>query len=63
MSGFELVKHVKDLRPEIKIIIMTAYELNKEETQIVTLLDAFLNKPFRSAELIEAVEKAAASPN
>jgi DNA-binding NtrC family response regulator len=61
MSGIELVKDVKDLRPEIKIILMTAYKINKEESQIVLPVDAFLNKPFSLAELIGAVEKASSS--
>jgi CheY-like chemotaxis protein len=64
MSGFELVRHVKDLRREIKVILMTAFEINKEEAQNVlplTLVEAFLNKPFRSVDLIEAVKKASSS--
>ena len=59
-SGFELVRHVKDLRPEMKITLMTAFKINQSEAQIVlpsTKVDAFLNKPFRSAELIDAVKQ------
>ena len=59
MSGIELVKHIKNLHPEVKAILMTAYKVSEEESQIVIPVDAFLNKPFRSAELIEAIEKAA----
>src|SRR5918911_4139625 len=59
MSGIELVKHIKNLHPEVKVILMTAYKVSEEESQIVIPVDAFLNKPFRSAELIEAIEKAA----
>ena len=59
MSGIELVKRIKNLHPEVKVILMTAYKVSEEESQIVIPVDAFLNKPFRSAELIEAIEKAA----
>ena len=58
MSGIELVNHVKNLRPEMKIILMTAYNIEKEESQIVFPVDSFLNKPFTSPELIKAVERA-----
>jgi DNA-binding NtrC family response regulator len=60
MSGFELVRHLKELRPEIKVILMTAFRIHKEEAQIVlpfTKVDAFLNKPFNMAELIEVVKE------
>ena len=65
MSGFELVRRVKDLRPEMKIILMTAFKINQSEAQIVlpsTKVDAFLNKPFRSTELIEAVKQVCKFP-
>ena len=60
MSGFELVRRVKELRPEMKVILMTAFKIDMKEAQIVlpsTKVDAFLNKPFRSKELIEAVKQ------
>jgi len=60
MSVFELVRRVKELRPEMKVILMTAFKIDMKEAQIVlpsTKVDAFLNKPFRSKELIEAVKQ------
>ena len=59
MSGIELVERIKNLHPELKVILMTAYKVSEEESQVVIPVDAFLNKPFRSAELIEAIDKAA----
>jgi len=59
MTGFELVRHIKKLRPEMKVILMTAFEINKHEAQLVlpsTPVDAFVNKPFRIRELIEAIK-------
>jgi len=65
MSGFELVRRVKELRPEMKVILMTAFKIDMKEAQIVlpsTKVDAFLNKPFRSKELIEAVKQVCSAP-
>jgi DNA-binding NtrC family response regulator len=66
MSGFELVRRVKDLRPEMKVILMTAFKINQSEAQIVlpsTKVGAFLNKPFRSQDLIEAVKQVCSVTN
>jgi CheY-like chemotaxis protein len=61
MSGFELVRYLKEARPEMKVILITAFKINKEEVQKVlpsTPVDGFVTKPFRSADLIEAVKLA-----
>jgi response regulator RpfG family c-di-GMP phosphodiesterase len=60
MSGFELVGYLKEARPEMRVILMTAFKISKEEAQIVlpsTSVDAFINKPFRSADLMEAIKE------
>jgi DNA-binding NtrC family response regulator len=60
MSGFELVRKIRDLCPDIRIILMTVFEINMAEAQIVlpsTKVDAFLNKPFNPAELIHAIKE------
>jgi DNA-binding NtrC family response regulator len=62
MSGFELVRQLKELCPGMKVILMTAFKINKEEAQLVlptAKVDGFLTKPFRSTELIEAVKQCA----
>jgi DNA-binding NtrC family response regulator len=58
MSGFELVMNLKDLRPKMKVVLMTAFNTTKEEVQLVlpsVKVDAFLNKPFGSKDLMEAL--------
>jgi DNA-binding NtrC family response regulator len=58
MSGFELVMALKRLRPEVKIILMTAFRTNREEVQLILpniQIDGFLNKPFRSRDLMQAL--------
>jgi CheY-like chemotaxis protein len=60
MTGFELVRHIKKLRPEMKVILMTAFEINKQEAQLVlpsTPVDAFVNKPFKTSELVTAIKR------
>src|SRR5688572_8599324 len=49
MTGFQLVRRVKDLRPDIKIIMMTAFDVNKTEFESVfpsTPVDRVMRKPF-----------------
>lgn len=59
-SGFELVRQLKDLRPEMKVVLMTAFKINKEEAQLVlphTKADAFIRKPFNLKELQEVMKE------
>ncbi len=35
LTGFQLVRKVKDLRPEMKVIMMTMFEVNKGEFEAV----------------------------
>jgi two-component system sensor histidine kinase/response regulator len=58
MSCFELVMNLKHLRPFMKIILMTAFKTTKEELQIIlpsVRIDAFLNKPFVSKDLMHVL--------
>jgi DNA-binding NtrC family response regulator len=31
MTGFEFVRHVKEIRPDIKVMLMTAFDINQSE--------------------------------
>jgi DNA-binding NtrC family response regulator len=71
MNGFQLVRRIKDFRPYMKIIMMTAYEVSIREFQAMfpTLpIDDVLKKPFAPSKLAEIikesyeVEKAQLSP-
>jgi|SRR6187200_989042 two-component system catabolic regulation response regulator CreB/two-component system response regulator ChvI len=49
MNGYELVKQVKKINPQVKIILMTAFEIDDKEFHNVLSdikVDAFLQKPF-----------------
>ena len=60
MSGFQLVRRVKDLRPDLKVIMMTAFEVNKSEFESVfpsTAVDKLMQKPFPLTQLTDSVEE------
>lgn len=56
LTGFQLVRKVKDLRPEMKVILMTMFEVNKPEFEAVfpsTPIDGVIRKPFAPSQLVE----------
>jgi DNA-binding NtrC family response regulator len=60
MSGIELASHVLRINPDIKIILMTAYELDQQDlatTLPVIKLEDILKKPFKLIEVCKAVKK------
>lgn len=60
MSGFEFVKKAKQLRPDLRILLMTAFEINKQEFQKVlpsVQVDDFIQKPARTDELVEIINR------
>ena len=59
MSGFELVRGVRALRPEMKVIMMTAFEVSLHELHKVlpTLqVDGVIRKPFMPSKLVEMIK-------
>jgi DNA-binding NtrC family response regulator len=60
MNGFEFVKKAKDIDKQIKIILMTAYEINQEEFHNVLSdikVEVFLQKPFHIQQLNDVIDK------
>lgn len=58
VNGIELARRVKKLRPNMKIILMSGFEINNEEWQKTmpsSRVDYFLVKPISKKELIEAI--------
>jgi CheY-like chemotaxis protein len=54
INGYEFVKKVKEIKPEGKIILMSAFEINDIELSKVLpgiRIDAFLQKPFSIRKL------------
>ena len=56
MSGFQLARKVKQLNPNVKVILMTAFEINEAEFNKVLpslKVDGFIRKPFQLKQLYE----------
>ncbi len=56
IDGRDLVKNIKSIKPSIKIISMSAYQI-EEFVKQDSPVDAFLRKPFGRLELISEVNK------
>jgi len=59
MSGAEMIRQIKEVRPEIPILVMTGHR----EADILPQLEAgeitgFLGKPFKPPELLEKIQQA-----
>lgn len=67
MTGVELAVHLKRIRPDLKILLMTAMPVDREQWRKVLPgsrnVDGFIPKPFTSAELLQAVNKLSSSTN
>jgi CheY-like chemotaxis protein len=55
MSGFELVRHVKQLAPAVPIILASGYPLQLDELQLGSNIRA-ITKPFDSPQLEALIE-------
>jgi two-component SAPR family response regulator len=60
INGYEFVKQVKKIKPQIKRILMSAFEIKDKEFHNMLpdiKVDAFLQKPFSIQRLNDVVEK------
>jgi DNA-binding NtrC family response regulator len=60
MNGYELIKKAKDIDKQVKIVLMSAFEINDREFHNLlpdVKVDAFLQKPFHIQQLNEVIEK------
>ena len=60
MTGIRLANLLLEVRPETKVVIMTAYEVTPDElhSQLPTIThNDILQKPFRLAQICNAVKK------
>jgi len=65
MNGFQLVRALKKSRRDMKVVLMTAFEIYKSEWQQVlpsTEVDQFLLKPVKMSQLAEVIERCAPAP-
>jgi YesN/AraC family two-component response regulator len=60
MNGYELAKQVKSIDSEVRVILMSSFELLDNDLLNVLpdlKVDAFIQKPFSSVELIDIIER------
>jgi DNA-binding NtrC family response regulator len=55
MSGIELVKQISEIDNDIKVILMTAFDVTGEELKEVKI-QKFLNKPIYLKKLVDIVK-------
>jgi DNA-binding NtrC family response regulator len=60
MSGLELAQHILRIEPGMKVMLMTAFQINSidlEHNLPIVRYEVILKKPFRLAEICSAVKK------
>lgn len=60
MNGYEFVKNIKKIKPEVRVFLMTAFEINDNEFKKVFQavdIDEFIQKPISFNELTRMVSK------
>ena len=60
MNGFEFVRKVREISPAIKVLLMSAFEVNSAELSAglgEAKIDGFIQKPVSLAELTNVVRK------
>ena len=55
MSGIELVKNLAEIDDNIKVILMTAFDITGEELKEIKI-EKFLNKPIYLKKLVDIVK-------
>jgi PAS domain S-box-containing protein len=62
-SGFDLAREVRELRPDVKLLLMSGYTDNRVSSSWVLDADTpFLQKPFSAASLTHKVREALGAP-
>ena len=60
INGFQLLKTVKDLNPEVRTVLMTAYDFDNNLLQEYTkkeIIDGFAQKPISRDNLLQEVRE------
>lgn len=58
MNGFQVVRAIKEIRPDIKTGLITSFEINQSEFRKIlpsTKVNAFITKPLTSARFLEMI--------
>jgi two-component system response regulator ChvI len=62
ISGLELAKLVQQMDSDVRIVIMSAFDLDKDQLRAIQK-DEYLRKPMHVAQLIEMVKKQLVEPS
>ena len=65
VNGFEFSREARKVRPDIKIIFMTAFEIDKREFDIVMpslKISGFISKPFHAHRLYDVISQVIFQP-
>jgi DNA-binding response OmpR family regulator len=60
INGYELIKKAKEIDKQVKIVLMSAFEINEREFHNLLpdiKIDAFLQKPFHIQQLNDVMKK------
>jgi DNA-binding response OmpR family regulator len=61
MNGFEFISRVKEVRPDIKVILMTAFDINDiKHSKLLPAgirIDEYIQKPISTQVLVSLTEK------
>ena len=58
MDGVQIYKALKKINPNVAVLVSTGYASSKQTIELEELgVEAFLKKPYRQSELVEAVSK------
>ncbi len=60
MSGFELVRRIKEILPDIKVVLTSSFVIHADEFHKVMpslQVDDFIKKPFTSSDLLQAIQQ------
>jgi DNA-binding NtrC family response regulator len=59
MSGIQLAKKLKEIRNDVQVFLMSAFEFNEDhDTDLKEIeLKDFLQKPFHMQQLVDMIEK------
>ena len=60
VSGFELARRVREARPGMPLVLMTAFEINKSEFSMIfpsNCVSDLVKKPFSNAQLFDIVKR------
>jgi DNA-binding NtrC family response regulator len=63
ITGLELLRKIRDVKPEIGTILISAFEIQDDLFQDCDCVDQFLQKPISLIDLINGVEKLVTKTN